>query len=162
MSEYPRVVLFGAIAGGWREKYVIPLLEELGVSYYNPVSKEVWSTQMGSHEVDLMAHCETIVMVFNRTSPAYAALAETGWAALGAALRGQHLILQIDLDYNFALPDAVRQTEEGQRVEALLNDWSEKSRYLVYHHARQFNFNRLHVVDDMEGVVTALREIYVE
>ena len=29
----------GSISGGWREQHIIPVLEELGVSYYNPVQE---------------------------------------------------------------------------------------------------------------------------
>lgn len=34
MNDYPQVISFGAIGGDWREQWVIPVLDALGVSYY--------------------------------------------------------------------------------------------------------------------------------
>ena len=160
MTDYPQVILFGSIGGDWRERYVIPLLKELGVTYFNPVRAEGWDKQWGEHEVEVMAHCETIVMVINKVRPSFTSLAETGWAALGAAQRGQHFILQIDLDYAPNLPESIRHTEDGKQVERLLKHWTASSRYLVHHHAKQFNIPTLHVVEDMNGVLAKLRAIY--
>jgi hypothetical protein len=161
MDTYPQVVLFGSIAGNWREDHVIPVLDELGVTYYNPVSPTGWwSKELGDREAEVMAHCETIVMMFNHTSPSFTALAEAGWAALGVALRGQHFIMQIDHDYPMTLPSSMRDTPEGPDVEKALQHWATSSRYLVYHHARQFNHPNLHLVEDMAGVLASLRKIY--
>lgn len=160
MAEYPRVVLFGSISGGWREKYVIPVLEELGVTYYNPVAPTGWTTVYGDREAELMAHCETIVMVINKTTAAFTSLAETGWAALGAAQRGQDFILQLDLDYMIDTEGAVTDTEAGRSLQGYLKHWSKSSRYLVHRHAREFNHDKMHLVDDMEGVIAILRQIY--
>src|ERR1700682_3800918 len=98
MSATPQVVLFGSIAGEWRERQIIPVLNELGVTYYNPAKPDGWTHQAGDVEAQYMARCETVVMVFNASSPSFAALAETGWAALGCVTRNQHFILQIDLE----------------------------------------------------------------
>jgi hypothetical protein len=160
MADYPQVALFGSIGGGWREQFVIPLLEELEVSYFNPVSDSDWNPQLGGYEAEVMANCETIVMVINRTRPAFTALAETGWAALGAAQRGQHFILQVDLDYAPNLPETIRHTQDGQRVEKLLKHWTASSRYLVHHHAKQFDISTMHIVEDIQGVLATLHDIY--
>jgi hypothetical protein len=45
-------------------------------------------------------------------------LAETGWAALGCVERGQHFILQIDLDFVLHLPPAITEITIGKRVES--------------------------------------------
>jgi hypothetical protein len=161
MTDYPQVILFGSIYGDWREKYVIPLLEELGVSYYNPLSPTgVWYEELGDREIEVMAHCETIIMVVNIETPAFASLAETGWGALGAARRGQNFILQIDMDYPYRLPDSLRQSAEGQELEQALQGWITRSRYLVKGHASQFDLETMHLVEDMDGVLAALRQIY--
>jgi hypothetical protein len=161
MDAYPQVILFGSIGGSWREDHIIPVLEELGVTCYNPISPTGWwSKDLGDREAEVMAHCETIVMVINRTTPAFTSLAETGWAALGAAVRGQQFILQMDVEYPMTLPDAIRHTADGQEVEKALQHWATSSRYLVYNHAKQFNLPNLHLVDDMTGVIATLRTLY--
>lgn len=160
MSDYPQVVLFGSIHGDWREKYVIPLLDSLAVSYYNPVSDTAWTTENGDREAEVMAHCETIVMVFNDTSPSFTGLAEAGWAALGAAQRKQNFILHADLNYNYWLSDNIRQLAEGQDLQATLNHWATSIRYLVHKHAKEFNIDTMHVMDDMAGVQAKLNELY--
>jgi hypothetical protein len=160
-TQYPQVVLFGSIPGDWREQHVIPALEAMGVTYYNPISPGGWWTpEMGDRETVVMAHCETIVMVFNTLTPAFTALAEAGWAALSAVLRGQHFILQVDPDYTPHFPEAVLQTEGGEDLYRAFKHWGTSSRHLVYGHAKQFTHERIHVVDDLDAVVHKLREIY--
>ncbi len=160
MDRPPQVVLFGSIYGGWREEYVIPVLDELGVTYYNPVQEHGWTHQSGDVEAELMAACETVVMPVNTITPAFTSLVETGWAALGCALRNQHLILQIDLDFTLSLDPAITASEPGQQLFRWLEHWTTSSRYMAYKHATAFSHPRLHVVADMAGVVTKLREIY--
>jgi hypothetical protein len=160
MMHIPQVVLFGSIAGGWREQHIIPVLEELGVTYYNPVQPMGWTHQSGDIEAELMAKCETIVMPFNTTTPAFTALAEAGWAALGVALRNQHLILQIDLDYPVALDETITSSEAGQQLQRALQHYATSSRYLVYKHAMEFQHPRLHIVKDIAAIADKLREIY--
>lgn len=160
MSIRPQVVLFGSIAGGWREQFIIPVLDEFGVSYYNPVQPNGWTEDAGEVEADVMASCETVVMVFNRTSPSFTALAETGWAALGCLLRNQHFILQIDLDYAFSLDPTLVTSSAGQDLNRMLQHWAVSGRYLVYKHAREFDHPRFHVVPDLPAVALKLREIY--
>jgi hypothetical protein len=160
LSTIPQVVLFGSIHGDWRERQVIPVLTELGVTYYNPVQPLGWTQNACDTEADYMAGCETIVMVFNKTLPAFAALAETGWAALGCAERGQNFILQIDLDFVLHLPPAISEIPSGKQVESDLQGWATRSRYLVHRHASKFKHPRLHLVPDVPAVVTKLREIY--
>lgn len=160
MDNPPQVVLFGSIGGGWREQHVIPVLEELGVTYFNPTQEHGWTHQSGDIEVEVMATCETVVMPINTTTPAFTSLAETGWAALGCALRNQHLILQIDLDYSIKLDPAITASEAGQQLQRALQHSATSSRYLVYKHATAFRHPRLHIVPDMAAVAAKLREIY--
>ncbi len=160
MTDYPQVVLFGSIAGAWREDYIIPVLEELGVSYYNPVLASGWTVNDGPREVEYMANCETIVMVFNRRSPTFTGLAEAGWAALGAYQRGQNFIMQIDLEYKISLPPALLALEEGKEVNTTLQHWVTSSRHLVRDHAKSFDIPTMHIVDDIPAVIGKLRELY--
>ncbi|MBZ0304096.1 MAG: hypothetical protein K8J31_30450, partial [Anaerolineae bacterium] len=151
MGGYPQVVLFGSMQGGWREASVIPVLEELGVSYYHPASPTgEWYQELGDREADYMAHCETIVMVINTLSPAFTSLTEAGWAALGACQRGQQFILQIDSGCDFILPDSIRQTEEGRHLQRQLTHWTTSSRHLVLEHARHFDMETFALVDDLD------------
>jgi hypothetical protein len=160
MSASPQVALFGSIGGEWRERYVIPVLIELGVTYYNPVRPSGWTRESGDIEADRMARCETVVMVFNRTLPAFTALAETGWAALGCVARNQNFILQIDLDCPVHLSPALASMHEGEQLERRLQHSTTSSRYMVYKHARAFQHPRLHLVEDVAGVAAKLRELY--
>ena len=160
MDAYPQVILFGSMAGEWREKFVIPVLEELGVTYFNPSTGGVWTLESGDQEAELLANCETIVMVFNNTSPSFGGLAEAGWAALGAQMRHQQCILLIDLDYTYELSDALRNSDDGQLLARQMDHWTKSSRHLVYKHAKQFNIDTLFVADNMDDVITRLRAIY--
>ena len=160
MPEMPQVVLFGSIGGHWREQFIIPVLEALNVTYYNPNQGVEWTPAIGDHEAEVMAHCETIVMVINNTSPSFGGLAETGWAALGAAQRGQHFILQIDLDYQYQLADTLRHSGDGAELEKSLNHATQASRYLAYRHAQQFKLSTLYVANHINAVIARLREIY--
>lgn len=161
MIEYPQVVLFGSIQGAWRETHIIPVLEELKLSYFNPVLPGDWTRENGDQEAELMAHCETIIMVINDTRPGFTSLAETGWAALGAQQRGQHFILQMDRHCEFNLPESLRQTNDGQDLAKQMRHYVNASRHLVYCHAQQFQLERFHLVEDLDGVVATLRSIYV-
>jgi hypothetical protein len=160
MAQYPQVVLFGSIMGNWREDHIIPVLDELGVTYFNPAGANGWTTDMGDNEAEMMAHCETIVMVINTLRPSFTSLAETGWAALGAAERGQHFILQVDESFTYELSEAIRQAAGGAELAALMRHWTISSRYLVLRHARYFQLDRMHLVDNLDGVIARLRTIY--
>jgi hypothetical protein len=128
VSAIPQVVLFGSIYGDWRERHIIPVLAELDVTYFNPVQPQGWTHQAGDIEVEYMARCETVVMVFNKTLPAFAALAEAGWAALGCVQRNQHFILQIDLEFLLHLPAELTALQAGQQLERDLQGWATRSR----------------------------------
>jgi hypothetical protein len=160
MSAIPQVVLFGSTAGDWRERHLIPVLAGLGVTYYNPVQPHGWTQQAGDIEAEYMARCETVVMVFNKTSPAFAALAESGWAALGCIERNQHFILQIDTEFQLELSPELSATRSGVELEKNLQGWTTRSRYLVHRHAREFKNPLLHLVDDVPAVAAELRKIY--
>jgi hypothetical protein len=124
------------------------------------VKPQGWTYAAGDIEAEYMARCETIVMVFNNTSPAFAALAETGWAALGCVLRDQHFILQINPDFPKEPPSPAAASEGSEQSDKELEGWVTRSRYLVYKHAREFKHPRLHLVADISAVVAKLREIY--
>lgn len=162
MSEaYPQVILFGSLLPDWREKYVIPVLEELGVTYYHPSSPTGWwYKELGDKEAVIMANCETIVMVFSSATPSFGGLAETGWAALGAQVRGQTFILQIDHNIQFGLPDSMKNAPEYEDLNRNLQHWATASRYFVQKHAEQFNLPNLHLVNTIEEVVAVLRQKY--
>lgn len=161
MQTYPQVILFGSIYPDWREKYIIPVLEELGVTYYNPLSPTGWwFKELGDKEAIIMANCETIVMVFTSAFPSFTGLAEAGWAALGAQVRGQTFIMQIDHDVSYQLPESMRDAPEYADINRQLAHWTTSSRYLVQRHAEQFNIATMHIVDTIEDVVDLLRRKY--
>ena len=124
------------------------------------LGKASWETPLGDNEAEMMAHCETIVMVINNLRPSFTSLAETGWAALGAVQRGQHFILQVDENFTYELPAPLRQAAGGAELEEEMRHYTTSSRYLVLRHARYFKHDRLHLMDDINGVIAQLRAIY--
>lgn len=160
MQKPPQVCLFGSIYGGWRESHVIPVLDELGVSYYHPFQEHGWTPQAGEVEAEVMKSCEVMIMVINTTTPAFTSLAETGWAALGCLLRNQHFILQVDLEFPVSLAPELTEYESGQNLQKIMQHWTTSSRYLVDKHAHAFDHPKMHIVRDLSAVGDKLREIY--
>lgn len=163
MPKYPQVGLFGSIAGDWREAHVIPLLKRLGVSYFHPGGGEGnWTQVMGLREADVLEHAETIIMVINHSSPGFGGLAEAGWAALGAATRGQTFILYIPMNYKFEIPGWEAMIPPAKKYADMLDDYAGRTRYLVYEHAKRFQkqVNNLYVVDDIEEMLDVLKQQY--
>ncbi len=161
--QYPQVALFGSIGGGWREEHVIPLLKKLGVSYYHPgTPDQQWTQVMGLREADVMANAETIVMVINHSSPGFGGLAEAGWAALGAAQRGQTFILYIPTGYKFEGEGGLAGIF-GKKYIEMIDDYAGRTRYLVNEHAKRFkDIVGLYVAENIQDVLTVLEQQYGE
>lgn len=164
MTTIPQVVLFGSMQGDWREKQIIPLLDELGVTYFNPAEPGInWNPAKGQREAEMMAACETILIVINATTPAFTSLAETGWAAVGAMQRGQTFILCILPEaYVETLPPYLKIFPKVREMNAYFNHWATSMRDMVKGHAEKFDLPNLHVTDSMEGVVAALKKRYAK
>lgn len=162
MGDVPQVVLFGSMQGEWREKQVIPVLNELGVTFYNPNEPGInWNPDKGREEAEMMAQCETIVMLINAKTAAFTSLAETGWAALGAQQRGQTFILAVlPEEYAETLPFYLKIFPKVREMNAFLNHYAKAMRNLVRGHAGKFNLPNLIVTDSVEGVNAALRKRY--
>lgn len=162
MPPAPQVVLFGSMQGDWREQTVIPVLEALGVRYYNPHEPGInWNPDKGSVEAEMMAACETIVIVINGKTAAFTSLMETGWAALGATQRGQTLILAVlPEEYVEILPFYLRIFPKVREMNYFLNHYAKSMRNLVRGHAQQFDLPGLIVTDSLDGVVAALKDRY--
>lgn len=102
-TEDAQVFLMGTVGGDyedpnrdcWREDIVQPVLDELGVTYYNPVVSN-WTEENAEVEARVIAQAETIVLVITETSPSIGSLSESGWAVLSALERGQTIIVYID------------------------------------------------------------------
>ena len=158
----PQVVLFGSMKGGWREEHVIPVLDALGVSYYNPNEPGIhWNPEKGQTEAEMMAACETIVMVINGITAAFTSLAEAGWAALGAQQRGQTLILAVlPEEYAENLPFYLKIFPKVREMNHFLNHYAKSMRNLVRGHASKFDLPALIVTDSIDGVNAALRQRY--
>ncbi len=160
---HPQVVLFGAIGGGWRETHVIPALQALGVSYYDPTLRgRAWTEADGQREAEVMAHAETIVMVFPADTPAFGGLAETGWAAASALQRGQTFILHVAPGFTWQVAGWLRWLPGTRRLVAQIEDYGVRARALVVDHARRLagTTNRLIVAESIEEVVAALQQRY--
>ncbi|MEM9953553.1 MAG: hypothetical protein AAF846_18235 [Chloroflexota bacterium] len=160
-SSIPQVGLFGSIRGNWREDHVIPVLKQLNVTYFHPgVVDAQWTQVMGLREADVLAQAETIVMVINHSTPGFGGLAEAGWAALGAAQRGQSFILHIPTGYKYEGTGLAGVF--GKKYVEMLDDYAGRTRFLVNEHAKraQSVVNGLYVVENIEGVVKQLKELY--
>lgn len=102
-TEDAQVFLMGTVGGNyedpnrdcWREYLIQPVLDELGVSYFNPVVSG-WTEENAQIEARVIAQAEMIVLVITDSTPSIGALAESGWAVLSALERDQHVIVFID------------------------------------------------------------------
>lgn len=162
-QDIPQVGLFGSMKGNWREKHVIPVLKQLGVTYFHPgATGGKWTEAMGRREAEVLASCETIVMVINGTTPAFGGLAEAGWSALGAAQRGQTFILCVEPGYTWALPWWMRWIPGLERMRREAEGYAVRTRSLVVKHAKEFEgqVEHLTVADSTEQVIATLRAKY--
>ncbi len=160
---YPQVVLFGSMTAGWREEIMIPLLEQLGVTYYHPSPRGGdWHEDKGKSEALVMQHAETIVIVIDANSSSFASLTETGWAAASSAVRGQRVILYIAPDYRPHIPLWMRFFPPLRRVFRTIEDASRRARFLVLQHAERLrgDIPGLIICDSVENVRQELINIY--
>ena len=125
----------------WREHVVQPLLDQLDVTYYNPVV-EHWDDEKAREEAEAIANAETIVLVITQNHTSFGSLAESGWAVLSAIERDQTVIMFIANEQD--------------------NDDSLRARKIVLSQAKTLNphIDELIMVDDLDGVVEALRKYY--
>jgi hypothetical protein len=148
-TEAAQVFLMGTIGGDyadphrdcWREHIVQPVLDELRVTYFNPVVNN-WSEENAEIEARAIANAETIVLVITSTSPSIGSLSESGWAVLSAVERDQTIIVYIE--------------PESDDAESL------RARRIVLSQARTLtvDIENLYLVDSLDAVVATLREIY--
>jgi hypothetical protein len=164
--EYPQVILFGSIYGEWRERHIIPVLDELGVTYYNPLSPTgKWYKELGEREAEVFEHAETIVMHLTNDTPSFASLAETGWGALSASQRKQNFILSLPKEeYRHTMPWWVQFVPPMKNMGKTIEDYTNRSRFLVDAHARRLvsGNDRLIVADDIKAVAAVLRMLYAK
>lgn len=162
--EYPQVILFGSIYGDWRERSVIPVLDEIGVTYYNPLSPTgKWDKDLGEREAEVLQHAETIIMHFTNHSPSFAGLAETGWGALSASHRKQNFILSIPKEaYHHAMPRWAQLIPPMKNLGKTIEEYTNRSRFLVEAHARRLAAGDEHlvIVNDIKAVVAELHRLY--
>lgn len=93
----PRIGLFGTCSNTtWRNDLIIPTLDRRGLPYFNP-QKDSWNPADADPEAQHMAEDQVIVLPVSKDTEGHASLAETGWATLGALLRGQEVNIFIEL-----------------------------------------------------------------
>ncbi len=148
-TENAQVFLMGTIGGAWsepnrdcwREHVIQPELDTLGVTYYNPVMED-WSEENAREEAEAIANAETIVMVITANHSSIGSLAESGWAILSAIEREQTVIAYI--------------AKESDDADSL------RARKIVLSQAKTLapQIDELILVDDVDGVIDALREVY--
>lgn len=148
-TETAQVFLMGTIGGAyedpnrdcWREAAVQPVLDELGVTYFNPVVSN-WTEENAEIEARVIAQAETIVLVITASHPSIGSLAESGWAVLSAIERGQTIIVYI-------APDSA--SEESWRARQIV---------LSQAHPLAENLDNVIIVNSLDEVVEALRRHY--
>ena len=148
-KENAQVFLMGTIGGDyadpnrdcWREHVVQPVLDELGVTYFNPVVDN-WTAENAAIEARVIANAETIVLVITETSASIGSLSESGWAVLSALERDQTIIIYI--------------SPESDDAE------SSRARKIVLSQARTLagDLENVYLVDSLDAVVSTLHEIY--
>lgn len=148
-TENVQVFLMGTIGGAWsdpnrdcwREHVIQPQLDELDVTYYNPVVED-WSEENAREEAEAIKDSEAIVMVITVNHASIGSLAESGWAILSAIEREQTIIVYIAKDSSD--PDSLR------------------ARQIVLSQATTLapQIDELTLVNDIDGVIEALHELY--
>ncbi|MCB9452269.1 MAG: hypothetical protein H6672_12580 [Anaerolineaceae bacterium] len=162
-KKYAQVALFGSMGGEWREKVVIPVLKELGVSYFHPGGAgTTWTEAMGVQEVEALSQAETVVMVINSLSPAFGSLSEAGWIALGCMRRNQTYLMYIETTYKVNTPKWYNYVPGLKRRLEAIEDYSNRARLLGKEHARRLakEVPNLTVTDQIEEIATILRQKY--
>lgn len=147
--ENAQVFLMGTIGGDysdpkrdcWRENIVQPVLEDLGVSYFNPVV-ENWSSENAEIEARAIASADTIVMVITDTHSSIGSLSESGWALLSAIERKQTLIAYI------------APTQENRD--------SERARKIVLSQARtlESQIDNFYLVESLDELIIVVQGLY--
>lgn len=144
-----QVFLMGTIGGDyadpkrdcWREHSVQPVLDELGVTFFNPVVDN-WTEENAAIEAQAIANAETIVLVITETSASIGSLSESGWAVLSALERYQTIIVYI--------------SPESDDSESL------RARRIVLSQARTLatDLENVYLVESLDEVILTLRDIY--
>jgi len=148
-TDVAQVVLLGTVGGAytdanrdcWREDFVQPLLEELGVTYFNPVV-ENWTEESAAVEARVIAQAETLVLVITENHPSIGSLSESGWVILSALERDQNVIIYIAPHQN--------------------NEDSWRGRQIVLSQARPLaeRLDRVTLVDNFAAVLEAINTQY--
>src|SRR5258708_3423118 len=99
----------------WREP-IKAACAAMGITYFDPTVL-TWDEGAMRREAAAMASCRVIVMAIVNRTPAIAALAESGWAAIGTMQRKQAFGLYIELDY----PGVDNEAESSRRARKLVN-----------------------------------------
>ena len=87
------VGLFGTCGKStWREDIAIPQLEAAGIEFFNPVVED-WTPECMANEAKHAAKDRVILQPITGETTGIGSLAESGWIALQAYLRGQKLVL---------------------------------------------------------------------
>lgn len=109
------VGLFGTCGDSrWREEIAQPILEQASVEYFNPVVKD-WNEEARLREVDHAANDKVILLVITGETSAIGSLAESGWLALNARVRGQKLVAVLQ---NWFAPDDANPQDVKQNNKA--------------------------------------------
>ena len=87
------VGLFGTCGDSkWREDVAIPILQNHGVEFFNPVVPD-WKPEHAAIEAEHAAQDAVIMLVITGETTGIASMAESGWLALQASLRHQMLLV---------------------------------------------------------------------
>lgn len=90
------VGLFGTCGSSkWREEVAIPILDEAGIEYFNPVVAD-WNYEAMKNEADHAATDKVVLLVITGETTGIASMAESGWIALQSQLRNQNLVMVLE------------------------------------------------------------------
>ncbi len=142
----------------WREP-IKAECDRFGITYFDPVVP-VWNEETASHEVEALLTARILVMAITDETPGVASLAESGWAAASALLRGQAVGLFVDPFYRgkrstistmAARIDSIFNNDPNSEI---VDEMSRRARTLVTSHARelvnQFPSTTLFIAKDLD------------
>jgi len=123
MSELQNVVgLFGTCGDStWRDDKAIPALQAADLEFFNPVVAD-WTPDCMEVEARHAAEDRVILMGITGETTAVGSLAELGWIALQAQLRGQSVVVFLEDMDESTLDPAVAQNVRPNKVRALVRE----------------------------------------
>ena len=119
----------------WRKDIAIPIIEKAGKKYFNP-QRDDWSEEHIPLEYNHLMHDKVIIHVITYETGGFGSLAETGWIAMGALLRGQKI--------GFYIEDGLKN---------LLHPTERRARNLIKDHIKNLKHKHVYLANNIPDLI---------